>query len=231
MEIAISNDTARRSRFFVAFASAMLLVVLAGFARTLCARPYFGTLDMLGASALPVHLYVHGIILTTWFVLFLVQTVLVATHHTVIHRRLGIAGAIVAVLVVASGVITVVEFFPRATLAKLPVEGLVPVVFGNSAALAAFSICFLRGLVCRSEPAVHKRMMAVASVNIVVQAGSRVGLLFGLSQFAGGATDVDRTAAGARRPRSGHSSARTSGDNLGMYSLDRLPGDLRGSWQ
>ena len=171
-------------RFFVAFASAMLLVVLAGFAKTLFARSYFGTLDMLGASALPVHLYVHGIILTTWFMLFLVQTLLVATHHTVVHRRLGIAGAIVAVLVVASGLITVVESVPRAILAKLPVEGLGPVVFGNSATLAAFSICILRGLVRRSEPAVHKRMMAIASANITVQAGTRVGELFGLSPFA-----------------------------------------------
>jgi hypothetical protein len=163
----------------------MLLVVLVGFAKTLFARSYFGTLDMLGVSALPVHLYVHGIILTTWFMLFLVQTVLVTTNHTVVHRRLGIAGAIVAVLVVASGLVTVVESVPRATLAKLPVAAVVQLVFANSAALAAFSICILRGLVRRSEPAVHKRLMAIASVNITVQAGARVGEhLFGLSPAA-----------------------------------------------
>ena len=185
MGIAVSNNTTRRSRlFFVAFASAMFVVVLAGFAKSFFARSYFGTLDMLGASELPVHLFVHGAILTTWFLLFLVQTILVATNHTAVHRRLGIAGVIVAVLVVASGLVTVVESVPRATLAKLPVEGLVPVVFGNSATLAAFSICVLRGLVRRSEPAVHKRMMAIASANITVQAGTRVGVLFGLPPFA-----------------------------------------------
>ena len=60
----------------------------------------------------------------------------------------------------------------------------IAVVFGNTATLAAFSICILRGLVRRSEPAVHKRMMAIASANITVQAGTRVGELFGLSPFA-----------------------------------------------
>ena len=180
----IHDDARRGSRFFIAFASAMVLVVLAGFAKTFFARSYFGTLDMLGARALPLHLYVHGSILSSWFMLFFVQTILVASHHTAVHRRLGIAGAIVAVLVVVTGLITVIESVPRAILAKLPVEGLGPVVFGNTAALAAFSICILRGLGRRSDPAVHRRMMAIASANITVQAGTRVGELFGLPPFA-----------------------------------------------
>ena len=116
--------------------------------------------------------------------LFLAQTLLVATRRTAIHRRLGIAGVVLAALVVVSGLIAVAEVVPRATLAKLPVEGLTPAVFGNSASLAAFALCFHRGVHRRSEPAVHKRMMAIASSNITVQAGTRVGELFGLSPFA-----------------------------------------------
>ena len=104
MEIALSNNTARPSRFFVAIASTMLLIVLAGFAKTFFARSHFGTLDMLGATELPVHLRIHGFTLTTWFVFFLWQTLLVATRRTVVHRRLGIAGAVVAALVDPVGV-------------------------------------------------------------------------------------------------------------------------------
>jgi len=184
MEIPLNRDDTRRDRFFVAFASSMLLTVLAGFARTFFARSQLGTLDLLGTTELPVHLHVHGIILTAWFVLFLAQTLLVATRRTAVHRRLGIAGIVLAALVVVSGLITVAESVPRATLAKLPVEGLGPVVFGNTATLAAFAICFLRGVLSRSDPAVHRRMMAIASASITVQAGTRVGELFGLSPFA-----------------------------------------------
>jgi hypothetical protein len=184
MEIALSRDVARRDRFFVAFASAILLIVLVGFAKTFFGRSYFGKLDMLGTTELPAHLIVHGIILTAWFVLFLAQTLLVATRRIAVHRRVGIAGVFLAVLVVASGLITVAEFVPRATLAKLPVEAFVPVVFANSGGLAAFAICVLRGVLRRSEPAVHRRMMAIASSTITVQAGTRVGELFGLSPAA-----------------------------------------------
>jgi hypothetical protein len=155
VEIALGRDIARRDRFFVASAFAMLLIVLAGFTKTLFASSYFGTVDMLGTE-LPVHLLVHGIILTTWFVLFVAQTLLVTTRHTAVYRRLGIAGVVVAGLVVISGLITVAAVVPRATLAKSPGEGVVPVVFGNSASLAAFAICFVRGALRRSDPS-HQR--------------------------------------------------------------------------
>jgi hypothetical protein len=184
METAMKRDYTWRDGFYVAFASAMLLTVLAGFAKTFFARSHFGTLDMLGAPELPVHLLVHGIILTSWFVLFLAQTLLVATRRTAVHRRLGIVGVVLAALVVVSGLITVVEVVPRAALAKMPAEGFGPVVFGNSAALAAFAICIVRGVLRRSEPAVHRRMMTIASASITAQAGTRVGELFGLSPFA-----------------------------------------------
>jgi len=158
MAIVGGRDVTRRSLFFVAMTSAMLLVVLAGFAKTFFARAYFGTLDMLGASELPLHLRLHGVILAAWFVLLLAQTLLVSIHRTPIHRQLGVAGAVLAALVVVSGLITVAKAVPRGVLAGLPVEGLVPVVFGNSAALAAFTICSLRGLALRSDPSTHKRV-------------------------------------------------------------------------
>ena len=186
MPIEGSRNVARRSFFFVEMTSAMLLVVLAGFAKTFFARAYFRTHDMLGTPELPVHLRVHGVILAAWFVLLLAQALLVSTDRTHVHRQLGIAGAALAALVVVSGLITVAKAVPRGVLAGLPAEGLVPVVFGNSAALAAFAICSLRGLALRSDPSTHKRMMVIASSNISVQAGTRVGELFGLPPFAFG---------------------------------------------
>ena len=173
----------RRDVFFVAIASTMLLFVLAGFAKTFFARAYFGTLDfVLGTPELPIHLRVHGVILVAWFGLFVAQTFLVATGRTRLHRQLGVAGAVLASLVVGSGLITVVKAVSRS--AGLPVEALRALVFANSAALAAFSICLLRGLALRSDPSIHKRMMVIASSNICVQAGARVGELFGLSKAA-----------------------------------------------
>lgn len=62
----------------------MRVIVLVGFAHTLYLRVLFGLPDI------PAQLYVHGTVLTIWFTLAFVQTGLIATDRTAIHRRLGV---------------------------------------------------------------------------------------------------------------------------------------------
>src|SRR5687768_18330417 len=91
---ATAGNTARRSErgFYTGMAVAFVITVFAGFARTYYLRPYFG------APALTPLLHLHGVIFTSWLALLLVQTTLVAANRTRIHRRLGVAGAVIAVL-------------------------------------------------------------------------------------------------------------------------------------
>ena len=84
----------RRDRFFIVMTGLMLVIVLVGFAHTLYLRVLFDLPEI------PAQLYVHGTVLTIWFSLAFVQTWLIATDRTAIHRRLGVAGMIVAVGVV-----------------------------------------------------------------------------------------------------------------------------------
>src|SRR5260370_1053723 len=75
--------------FFPSMAIAAALAVFVGFWPT-----YF-----LRASTLPplTPLYhVHGALFMTWIFLLITQTALVAGRRTDIHRRLGVAGAVVA---------------------------------------------------------------------------------------------------------------------------------------
>jgi hypothetical protein len=51
----------------------MLAVLFAAFSRSYFLRAALGTPDIGGAPGLPLHLHVHGLMLTSWFVLFLVQ--------------------------------------------------------------------------------------------------------------------------------------------------------------
>ena len=93
----------RRERlFYTGMAIAVVITVFAGFARTYYLRPYFGT-----PSLTPL-LQLHGIIFTSWLVLLLTQTSLVAANRTDIHRRLGMAGAVIAVLMVLVGSATAI---------------------------------------------------------------------------------------------------------------------------
>ena len=80
-----------RDRFFVGMSALFLLVVLAGFAPSFYVRPYLLHPERLVRypSGLPAHLYVHGLLLTAWFVLAFVQTWLVATRRTSVHRAVS----------------------------------------------------------------------------------------------------------------------------------------------
>src|SRR5947207_15621678 len=93
----------RRERvFYTGMAGAVVLTVFAGFARTYFLRPYFDPHPLL-----PL-LHLHGLVFTSWVALFITQTALVATKRTDIHRRLGIAGAVLAVLMVIIGTTTAI---------------------------------------------------------------------------------------------------------------------------
>src|ERR1700686_4322336 len=80
--------------FFPVVASLLLAGLLVGFAKTFFLRSQFNV------PPIPPYLYVHGFVLTTWFVLVLAQTCLGAAHRTDLHRRIGIVAVVVGVLII-----------------------------------------------------------------------------------------------------------------------------------
>ena len=89
-------------RFYVGLAIAVLITVFLGFSRTYFLKSYFGTPEL----SLLVHL--HGLVFTSWVLLFLAQTTLVATDRTDLHRRLGVGGAVLAALLLIVGTTTAI---------------------------------------------------------------------------------------------------------------------------
>ena len=53
----------------------------------------------------------HVLAFSSWILLFFTQTVLVASHRTDLHRRLGVAGAMLAVVMIALTVQISVQVF------------------------------------------------------------------------------------------------------------------------
>src|SRR5260370_3968211 len=92
----------RERRFFTGMCVAIAITVFVGFAPTFYLRPFFHPEPLI-----PL-LILHGLIFTAWIVLLLIQTTLIATKRTRIHRRLGIAGAVLAVLLLLIGTTTAI---------------------------------------------------------------------------------------------------------------------------
>ena len=91
-----------RNRFYSAAALALAALVFVGFARTFYLRAWF---DVPPTTVL---LLLHGIAFTAWFVLFVIQTRLIAAQNYRTHMQLGIAGIIVAIAVVILGYSTAI---------------------------------------------------------------------------------------------------------------------------
>ena len=145
--------------------AAILAAVLLGFARTYYLRPYFQ------ADALLPILQVHGFLFTSWILLFLTQTTLVAVGRTDLHRRLGWAGAALAALMVPVGLVAGVDVVRR----NYPASGDEALTFLTTpvSAMLVFAALVTAAIVKRRRPEAHKRLMLLATISIIDAAVAR----------------------------------------------------------
>jgi hypothetical protein len=146
-----------------------LLLVFAGFAPSFYLRPLIAIPGMLPPA--PLYVYIHGTLMTLWYVLFVLQTGLVARGRRNWHRVLGTAGAVLAAAIVPMGWLTTVRSPSRiAALTGLSPnqliesfsmdQGLVRGLLG----LALFAGCVAVALLMRRHVATHGRLMLLAGV-------------------------------------------------------------------
>ncbi len=146
------------------------LIVLAGFARTYYLKGFFDT------PAIPnriVHL--HGLVMTMWVILFVVQVSLVATKRTRVHQRLGIVGAVLACLVFVVGVVTALVAATRGASPGPPPLQFLVIPIGD---MLVFAVLIGLALYYRRRMDIHKRLMLMAAINLLTPAIARIPLSF-----------------------------------------------------
>jgi hypothetical protein len=158
----------RRDRlFFSGMAVAAALVIFAGFAPTYYLKGAFG------APPLSPLLHVHGLIFTSWIVLLIVQTRLIASRRTPLHRRLGVVGGLLAVAMLVVGTMAAIASARRGFT---PPGGPPPLTFliiplGD---LLVFSVLVGTALYLRRQSQTHKRLMLLATLALLTPAIARL---------------------------------------------------------
>jgi len=149
-----------RGRFYGLVAIVLAALVLAGFARTFYFRAWFD------APPITLLLHLHGLLFSAWFALYVVQTRLIAANHVRAHMKLGIAGVVLAGLVVAVGLITTVASAGAPRMRPMGMSSpqfvLVPLV-----AIITFGALVAAAVVYRHRPTVHKRLMTLAMITVL----------------------------------------------------------------
>jgi hypothetical protein len=161
--------------FFVAAHVVLLVVVLLGFSPSFYLRSVFHHITQL-----PALLYVHGAVLTVWFLLTVMQGLLIRTQRVRLHRRLGYVAAGYAAVVIVVGTLANLMLISEI---ESPADGENIVVWGNFFTLVMFAAFVSLAVVFRKGPEAHKRLMLLASMSIV---GPAVARLPRWPIFAGG---------------------------------------------
>ena len=158
--------------FFPSMAAFILFSVFLGFAQSYYLQGVL-KLPEWKAFAAPPHpllVHVHAMIFSSWILLLVAQTSLVAAGRLDLHRRLGAAGFGLACLLVLVGLAVTCEFLSRHHSHEEP--GL-RFPFLQVVDLTVFSTLIYFGYRQRFNPAAHKRLMVIATVALLEAAFSR----------------------------------------------------------
>lgn len=162
----VSPRWATQRAFFTGISLLMVLAVFVGFSRSYYLKGIYGT------PALPTLFHVHGLLFTAWMVFLVVQTRLVARRRTDLHRRLGVAGGVLAAAMTVAAMAMTMDLARRSAgapndigLAFTIVPFFTVIVFPVLVGIALFY---------RRQPEIHKRLMLIATLELVTAGVARI---------------------------------------------------------
>jgi hypothetical protein len=174
---------------YVFMAASFIVIVLAGFIPSSLEQ-------MRGVEAgergpFPLVLHVHAVLMGSFLLLLLAQTVLVATGRCDLHRRLGIAAMVIAPAMVVAGFILAPTSYhslwnaaqaapPEARAAMQGVlafvENILLVQLRIGILFSLFLVIAMRAR--RGDPGLHKRMMILATAMALPAGIDRIPWLY-----------------------------------------------------
>jgi uncharacterized membrane protein YozB (DUF420 family) len=158
----------RDTGFFSGIALLVLIAVCVGFART-----YF--LPGVFWAKLPsVVVHIHGALFTLWIALLVAQVALVANRRTGWHMRVGIAGMILAPLMVITGFATLVGAIKRSFMPPFVLQ---IITAQDILLLGLFSFLIAWAFLARRNAPTHKRLMLCATFLIIIPAIARLPIV------------------------------------------------------
>jgi hypothetical protein len=175
--VSTPSASEREHRFFMGMAAVVALIVLVGFGPTYYLRPVFRS------EALQPVFRLHGFVFSMWVLFFVVQTALVFTRRTPVHRRLGVFGGVWAAVMLVVGYMAAVASARRGFT---PPGGPPPLAFFviPISDLVVFTVFVATGLYFRRQSAVHKRLMLLATISILTAAIARLPYVLPLGPLA-----------------------------------------------
>jgi hypothetical protein len=179
------SDIGRHDRlFYSGMAIALGLTVFAGFASSYYLQLFVGGPgSTLTGGPFTALVHAHGALFTSWVLLFIAQTALVASRRVAVHRRLGVAGALLAAAMVTAG--TVIAIFTAARGSAPPEMDPLAFLAIPLVDMVLFAAFVGTAVALRRDKETHKRLMLLAYISIIVPAIARLPNVLALLGPAG----------------------------------------------
>jgi len=169
----------KSDRYFYSTAAALcLLVMFLGF------MPYYlsghGQHGRVISPAIAQVVFVHGMAVTAWYLLSLVQALLISMKNRKLHMTLGWSAVGLLPLVAVSGVMVAVRSTrgsPDFVFFGMRYPDFLLVMLME---IAVFTLFVVAGILTRKQPAIHRSMMLLASLSLLLGATARMPWLNGL---------------------------------------------------
>jgi len=177
LEEVIGNNTKAKSRpahyFFVWMASTFIILTLMGFG--------FDYL-IISTQGFTVHWFsqLHGLIMASWLLIMLTQTILAAKGNFKLHQQLGFFSIGLAILVWLTMCIVTVRPIIANSPPVFTLDGTWDIMLISLCQIILFPLFFIWGILVRKKAVMHKRLLLFSTLVLLQAAVDRIIFLPGL---------------------------------------------------
>jgi len=130
----------------------------------------------------PLLLWMHGTAFSTWIAFFIAQSALVRVHKVSVHRTIGWFGAGLASVMVVLGctIAVIMTRFDATVLHQKDVESFLSIPFWD---MIVFGTCMALAIYWRKKPEYHRRLVFIATCELMDAAIGRFDFWFNHNLF------------------------------------------------
>ena len=174
----------KADRLYFSFAAGtFLLVMLIGF------HPFYLHGTHFDGTPIDPSIFwlvlVHGVAIAMWFVLFLVQSMLIAVRSRRVHMSLGWSAIGIGVALASTGTVVAirsVQLTPSFVFFNMEYPRFLLAMFTEMALFTAF---LTAGMLTRKKPRIHRAMMLLTGLTILPGATARIPMLYPIFGHSG----------------------------------------------
>lgn len=166
-----AEDPHNSPMLFVSMSIVFIAVTVTGFGPTF----FFSAFS--DSPALPFRHMLHGVIFTSWYALFFVQSLAIYQSNFRLHKLLGYCGVFLAFAIIINAAVMVVyftnDFQPTGNPGDLIFKA--TGVWANFHLALSYVLFVSLALAYRLQPHLHQRFMLLASIGMMTASVTRIG--------------------------------------------------------